>query len=121
MSALCLTDLHDPTPREHHEPRLPVASPHDLDLHPVPGERLRQGLALVGAVGPDQLQQPAQRGHEPLQQLRSGHRVVHVGRRDGHLQEQAQRVGQNVALPAVARFRAVVAAAVAGDGVRAVH
>ena len=91
--------LHDPAFREHDE-AVPVAAADDLQLpHAGAGDGGFHLLPLVACIADDALHEREASARLPEQPF-GAVPVLDVGRMDGDGQQQAQRVGQDVALAA---------------------
>ena len=91
--------LHDPSFREHDE-AVPVAAADDLKLPSAgAGDNRFHLLPLVARVADDALNEGEVPSRLPEQRLRAV-TVLHAGRVDVDGEQQAERVGQDVALAA---------------------
>src|SRR5215218_5939811 len=91
--------LHNPPLREHHE-AVPVAAAHDVE-HPCarPGHDRLHLAALIACIRNDALQKgkaPARLSEQPLGPIP----ILHAGGMHGDREQQAERIGQDVALAA---------------------
>jgi hypothetical protein len=102
------TDDYDPALRQGHEARA-IAAADDLQAPAArPGHRGRGGVAPVGAVGEDHLDEREQTPRRPKDR-QDAVAVLDVGGMDRGAQEQAQRIDQDVPLLALDLLARVVA------------
>ena len=100
--------LDDPAFREHHE-AVAVTAAHDLEFPRAGAGNDSLHLAtLITCVGNDALDKWKTPSSLPQQRLGSVS-ILHAGRMDTDGQEQAQRVGQDVALAALNLLARVIA------------
>ena len=93
--------LDDPAARQHLEALGRVGTLDDLELpvsHAVEG--VGKLLGIVAVVGPDQLQ-PREQRLELLEQIDGAVAILHIGRMHDGVQQEALRVGRDVAFDAL--------------------
>jgi len=100
--------LNNPSFREHHK-AVPVTAAHNLEFPlPSPGDNGLHLAALVARIRDDALQKRKAPARLPQQSL-CAIPILYAGRMNADCEEQAQRVGQDVALAAKHLLARVVA------------
>src|SRR5215213_20220 len=99
--------FHNPSFREHHE-AMPVTAADDLE-HPRAGPRDSSGhvLALIARVSDDAFEKGEAPSRLPQQSL-GPIPILHAGGMHGDREQQAERIGQDVALAASALLARVI-------------